>query len=212
MMIEGRGFNEIRKNTRILIKDEGINLPDTIPFLDQFEIKPPKALIQRSLCLHAVVSISYGLSIDKAIDWLLKNGIYQYLTKCETKYLLNSSDSKAKANFQDQVECLGTFMWFFQDTFSLELFGYSPEALIGLYPDLDASESADSIKKDLKFRANLELIKMADAYYCLYWLSRNANLKGCHAYLIHSYLIRNRWKTLKWMISDQNWDDIFTID
>ena len=209
-MIEGTSVNDIRKNTRIILKEEGVNIPDTIPLLDQFEIKPPKELIQRSLCLHAVVSVSYGFSKDKARDWLLKNGIYEFLTKCEAKYLLNSSDNKA--SFQDQVECLGIFMWFFQDTFKLDLFGFSPETLVDLYPELDAPVSADRIKKDLTFKENLELIKMADVYYCLYWLSHNAKLKGFHAYLIHSYLIRNRWKTLKWMISDQNWGDAFTVD
>jgi hypothetical protein len=198
----------------IIAKSKNSWLP---PMLDSSEmgIRTEDELYQRMIALWAVVGMS-STNENYFRDYIVENGMTEWLTEREKRYLFSDDRSKRdETQFSWQHECICLLAWcggLFDD-----LGIPKGQTTLGDWFDLFPHDMEDvgRLRLELKIRDKQELMYWSDDLMNAHWAVRNAYLnKRPGPAGIDGEVIQEWHYAINWMVyfleDPQDWDDVTT--
>jgi hypothetical protein len=202
-------LEQVRAQSLAVASSLGYPVNINLPALDISDSVPTLAEAkERLLVLYAVVSFSYGLGREDAINWLKQEGLFDDLAPSELVFLTGQTTRAQKNSMQWRVEGIWALAWAVSIHETLDFSDSCSDSFIAMLPDLKRGESSRSLS-NLRMRNFEDIVAKCDLAYCLHWGAREAELSGNpipRAVPINVILERRR--ALEWLVSDQDWDEV----
>lgn len=203
-------MKNIRDKNLRASKKLGYEVNTNLPLLDEVQsIRNSSEIIDRLICLYAVIACSYGFPKEKALKWLGRENVLDKLSENEQSYLSSNTSMNENASKQWQVEGLWVLAWSLSCHDQLDFADACSDSFIQLLPDIAKDESTTEFRNKLKARNKTEIIENTDLSYCLHWAIREANIKGLSIpNAVDKNVIIERRKAFEWIVSQDGWDSI----
>ncbi len=204
--METEDYREIRLAAVKSAESLSFNTNPNLPLLDNsLTLRERNSIVNRSLCLNAIVATAYGLDKKLALKWLKSEKLESCLSQSESDFLQGFNTSSQL--FKLQTESLYVFAWVLGKLDVLDFSCYCPNSLVDEFPDLISYESSKSFRSSIKVRPLTEVILNCDISY------------NAHASIVYSeindkpiqskvepYVIWERRRALEWLLGDDDWD------
>jgi hypothetical protein len=197
-------YKKIREESLQKAMQLGYKVNENLPLLDVHLQKDLSSLITRTLILNCVVATAYGFDKKRALNWLSKENLINFLSESENSFF---SSKKNDFTFKYQIESLWALVWALNFFKELDFSKYCGESLISFLPNLKDSQDSKAFIEKATLRSEKEIIQTLDLSYCLHWAIRNSEINNQHL-KIQPYVIMQRRKALEWLCSDSSWDDV----
>ena len=199
------------KNTKAL-QSMGIDVIDHLPYLDDPDFRDSKEVAKRMMILLALFQLHLGAPTEIIKNWIEKNGLQNYLTEEEKKFLKSNFKElpeQDKIDIYWYIEAIWAFAWIGGLHNNLTFNSEVEDTLAAMLPDIKANDSADQFINNFKIRNSLEVFEMLDRFYRAHWFSRNNSLTGKVSDKADLDLIIERRKALEYVCYQEYvWDDI----
>ncbi|EEZ39305.1 DUF4272 domain-containing protein [Photobacterium damselae] len=201
-------LQKIRKKSLSSAEKLGYEINTILPLFDDgIKLRPQEEIVGRSLALFAVVACSYGFDKPSAIQWMVREGVIDYLSDSERSFL---NDGEGDISFfQSQVEGLNAFAWALGFVKSIPFDSTCDNTLIKRFPDIKNDKSSSEYKTQSAVRSIAQIISACDLAYCLHWAIVNAevNIQDLHGD-VGRHVISERRRALEWILCTDDWDEI----
>ncbi len=186
----------------------GYNVIKSLPRLDEaVRTRSLDEAVKRLLCLHAAAACAYGFDRKKALSWLQQENANQSLAASERQFLEQGIGDPNR--FKIQIEGMWTLAWVLGLTPNLDFGKDCDGGFAALLPNLKVNENSSSLRQRTKLRSVEEIIRADDLVYCLHWSVRQAQLDGGKPPgKVQPYVVEERRRSLDWMLSNEQWDDV----
>lgn len=188
----------------------GYDVIESLPLLESVSsLKPPEAILDRFLCLHAVVASAYGFDRTRARDWLSREDLVSALALSERRFLADGIGDPNR--FKCQVEGLWAFAWALGIVVTLDFGKLCANTFVFLLPDLKKFESSRPFRERARLRSMEEIAGQCDLAYCLHWAVRQAQIeRRSLTGKVPPYVVIERRRALEWILGEDEdeWDDI----
>ena len=186
----------------------GYRANSSLPLLgESVSLRSLEEVVDRSLAFFAVVACSYGFDRQSALRWMGQENVSSYLAESEREYL--HSGEGDVSFYQSQVEGLNAFAWALGFVKAIPFDSVCDNTLIKLFPDIKNNGSSEGYRAKAKLRSVKKIISACDLAYCIHWAIREAELNN-EMLLgdVSGHVIIERRRSLEWMLSTDDWDDI----
>jgi len=185
----------------------GISVPERLPLIDDFSIRPKGDILDRIICLNAVAAAAYGFDKIRAYSWLSQEKMLEKLTESERSFLI--SDVGNVDIFKTQVEGMWALAWIVNIVQSLDFWSQCDPHFVAMLPDLKTAESSSKFRARTHLRNKTEIGFEVDLAYCLHWFLRDAEINGNKLPKgVINYLVMERRRALEWAIGNEVWDGV----
>jgi hypothetical protein len=189
------------------LAEVGINVPSSLPLLDDLSLRPAEEILDRLICLHAVAAVARGFDREKAYAWISQEGTLENLTQDERKLILTGAGDLDV--FKVQVEGMWALSWVLSIVPRLDFWSGCDSRFVTMLPDLKKGESSSNFRARAQLRSEIEVGIQCDLAYCLHWALREAELKGSQPPRgLTPYIVTERRRALEWAIGTDAWDMI----
>lgn len=202
-------MKKIRKKSWKKLEKIGLLVNLNLPLFDLTTLmRSEEDIINRLLCLNAVVSSSYGLSKDKAIAWLEQENLKPFLLENETNFLYSSMNEVDI--FKTQIEGMWTLSWCLGlISNKLVIENKCTNSFVSILPDLKVFASSNNFKKQAELRSTNKILPIIDYYYCAHWSITAMRYEGMLIpKKIAPYIVIGRRMALEWLFTNDDWYDI----
>lgn len=197
------------KSLRILA-NQGIQLPESLPLIDAFQLRTVDEVVNRILCLNAIAASAYDFDRMKAMDWVKQESLFESLSPQECSFLTGTRANVEK--FKVQVEGMWALAWATKIVERFDFWNGCDPSFVTVLPNLKVRESSASLRGKARLRKTEEIGLAVDLAYCLHWCIRQAELENVPLPKgITKYVIEERRRAFEWLISDETWDNV-TLD
>ena len=197
--------NEFRSKSLEVLAAAGMSLPKSLPLLDDFQVRSLTEIVDRIICLNAVASAAHGLNKDKALTWLLQEGMSGSLTKDEHLFLhkgIGNSDT-----FKIKVESMWALAWVVNMIPTLDFWKHCESSFVMILPDIKKSESTAELRNRAVLRSKDDIGFQSDLAYCLTWLIRETEMRHSQEQIgVTPYVVTERRRALDWVTYHSEWD------
>lgn len=201
-------LQKIREISLKSAKKLGYETNSDLPLLDDgIKVRPQQEIVGRSLALFAIVACSYSFDKSRAIQWLEKERVIDYLSDSE-RYYLNEREGNTSL-FQSQVEGLNAFAWSLGFVKSIPFDSACDNSLIKRFPDIKNNGRSSEYKAKSAVRSSSQIITACDLAYCLHWAIVNAEVNNLDLHVnVEKHVIIERRRALEWMLCGDDWDEL----
>jgi hypothetical protein len=198
--------NVIRKRSLEIATRWGFPIHPKLPFFDVLpNARSQEEVVQRLLCLFAVVICTFGADRLEIRAWLMREGLLRCLSNAEKRFL--SADEGKSDEFQVMIEGMWALAWALGLVNELDFETYCAKDFADLFPNIQ--ESSADLRAKAKLRPYEDIYAACDLAYCLQWGLRDAELRGApQPGKLWDYAVRERRRALQWLISNEPWDEI----
>jgi hypothetical protein len=202
---------KLRDQSRIQVEALGYSFNPHLPVLDGVEVtRSSDELLNRILILHACIACSFGYPKQQALNWLNQEGLTEYLSGLEFKFLHDRTEGTQTA-FQWQVEAVWALTWAAGYHSKLDFSQPCSDGLVRMLPDLNTNASSRAFRQECALRTCDEIAKMVDLSYCLHWAVREEGLGGSGQKRndkVQGRVVEERRRALEWLVCDEDWEDV----
>ncbi len=197
----------IRKKSLETARKLGYLMSASLPLLDEdIQVRKKEDVIARALTLNCILACSFGFPRNKAINWLVREGLRESLTLHEQTFLENG---QVNSGFSLQVEGLWVLAWSLGFVHTLDFSSYCGNELVGFFPNLKEEESSSNFHNKSILRPAEDIIAACDLAYCLHWATKEMEIRGEKPRgKVKPYVIMERRRALEWLLSDYDWDGV----
>lgn len=203
---------EIREKSReILLKMFDVSVSETLPLINiNIRNLSAEEVCCRMFSIQAVTALSYDFNnrFDLINKWIEVNTENIKLSQEEKKFLKGEYTDQKLVDFQFDVECIFTLMWYLKKENRLDIDLKIPENLISFLPRISELENVQYfINSCNEKRDNYQLLEKIDLYYCFHNLL-NSNLIEVDVNSNNQYhqIVVKRRKALEWLAYGRDWD------
>ena len=201
---------EFRLRSLEVLAEAGISLPKSLPLLDDFQTRPLGDVVDRILCLNAVAAAAHGLSKDKALAWLLQEGVSGSLTDNERLFL--HRDVESNYRYKIKVEAMWALAWVLSIIPSLDFWSNCESNFVRILPDINGNGSTSGLRDKSVLRPKEDIGFQCDLSYCLTWIIRERQMRDLQMPVgVTPYVVTERRRALDWVTCDGEWDS-FALD
>lgn len=202
------------KSTKFLYEN-GIEVIEHLPFLDNPKFKEPEQIAKRMMALVGLFQLHLGAPKEIIKAWITSNELTKTLTKEEFEFLEKDYKELKEQNQIDiywYVEAIWTFAWIGGFHNNLTFNTGVENTLVEYLPNIQQNEPTKPFIDKFKLRNRVEIFSMLDKFYRVHWFARNNNLKGIKSNKVDLDIILERRKALEFTCyKELNWDEI-TLD
>lgn len=199
--------NLFRSRSRALLSKAGVDIPETLPAIGEFSVRPEWELLDRIVCLNAVAAVAHGFSRDKASVWLAQEGMLEKLTDDER--LLLDSGCGDLDRFKVQVEGMWALAWLLSIVANLDFWRGCDPRFVTMLPDLRTNENSSKFRSRASIRTKTEIGQELDLVYCLHWAIREAEIKDENPPKgITPFVVVERRRALDWAVGNMRWNEV----
>jgi len=203
---------QLRSETRVRLADLGypdppMHLPALFDKEVGYSLRPIDDIVARTAALNVVVTVSLGMPLDLAGEWISENGLRTALSHSEVA-AIDGQEAGNVAEIQAQVEAIWAFVWVLSLGDQLDPATLCPDDLVRRVPDLRTGESIEewSERTGPRQRSADEVMRELDLYYGMTWGLADANLRRLPTPGgIDQYAIWQRRRALEFAIAERDW-------
>lgn len=192
---------QIRLENLAKVKKMGLPINQNLPHIDDFKTHKTKyAVVDRALCIYALLAMSFGLDLEKGKEWLSQNNLISSLTDMEQLMLSNND----LLTYQVKVEALMCLAWCLNLFEKISHVHLCDNKLSSLFPKITLNETINGFRQSAILRSHEELLKEADLIYCIHWGMVENSIMGKEN-KIPLYVIEERRRAIDWILSNDLW-------
>ena len=196
----------LRQRSVRLVQNMGADVSDELPLLEVRGERTQSQIVERTLCLTAVLAAAYGFDRSRSMDWLEREGLMNSISANEHAFLVEGVFAEEIAS---QVECMYVLGWTLGFLQQFDLNGKLPSNLVLTFPDLKKDETTSDFKRRALRRSQTDLLEVADFAYCLNWIIRDAVIHRTPLpRMLNPVAVLHRRKALQWLITEDPWDQV----
>lgn len=168
-------------------------------------LRSQSAVIDRAVCLNAVLHVAHGWDRELAKTWLKREGLIDALTPEERAFV--EAGKGNEPNFYWEIETAWVLVWALGLGDKLEFWSPVPDDLVSRLPDVDM-EGCDRFRRSAHLRPAKEIHEELDLAYCLHWAVRQAQLdrRELPPSVVNPRVERRR-HALEWLAGEIDWDE-----
>ena len=204
-------YMEVRIRSLAITQKLGYDVNKELPILDVSNVHRAKTEIALRICaLHSIVACSYGFPVSSARAWVDQENLCDFLTDDEKRIISVRSDKSICEQFRVKVEAIWALAWAVHLVPILDFTCPCDNSLAKLLPNLKTLEPTDNIISVAQLRDSKEVIQHCDLAYCLHWAIVEMKMNNqMPPNQIPIHIIEQRRHALEWVLSKENWDDIY---
>jgi hypothetical protein len=199
---------KIRERSIFIAKRFNVNVPKTLPLLDEPNyLRNSNEIIKRIMAMNVAAAVASGFNNKKAKELVKAEKLLNYLTTSEHDYIYKNVGLKLE--FQLQIEAIWALCWAAGIVKDMDFSKECANDFVTLLPNLNINETSVLFSSKVKIRPMTEIIQECDLAYCLHWAIKESNLYGkLKVRGIKDYIVIERRKALEWLICDCKWEEI----
>lgn len=188
-------------------RDLGVFISPALPLLESdLEVRATELIVKRLLAMNAAVASAAGLGQSRAIAWLERESLIDYLARDEKNWLFKN---KGRLHLYCRVEGLWALTWVLGVAPILDFSKACSDNLVYLLPHLLEDESSRRFRDEVRVRDLYEIVSACDLAYCLHWSVRDSQLrKVALPDCIDPETIEERRRALEWVLGDTSWESV----
>ncbi|WP_114953076.1 DUF4272 domain-containing protein [Sphingosinicella terrae] len=199
--------NAFRSKSRARLAKAGVDIPATLPMIDDFSVRPKAEILDRIACLNAVAAVAHAFDKNKALAWISHEGILESLTDDELSFL--DSGAGNVDEFKVQVEGMWALAWLVGVVPNFDFWRGCDQRFVTMLPDLRTAESSSNFRARANVRNEVEIGSEVDLAYCLHWALRDADIKGENPPKgITPFVVVERRRALEWAVGNAAWNEV----
>lgn len=202
-------------STREWAAAHGVCVDDRVPSVDidgQETSRPPRDIAIRTLILHCVAAVGYGVDPQMVIEWLQDQALWEHVSPQEQAFLHagNRSPQVCRAA-QWRQEAEWTLLWCLGRVESLGLPTHTCDTARLVNEIMPApGDPVDAFVSSATLRPPEELLGEEDRTYNLHCYARQAYSAGnMPADLMYDVLFQRHY-AFEWLGGEDDWDDVQT--
>ena len=198
--------NKLDTRRRSILTVEKLGLPtnNNLPLLeDCVSVQSKDRVVSRSLCIYALLAVTYGLNIDQCKSWLAKENLLEELTDEENELLKNNL---SWSKYQQEVEALWALAWCLDLINKIDYLDFCGNNLSSLFPKISKNESTHAFRSFVELRSYNIIWNEADLIYCIHWGMVEASLNKEQE--IPLYVIEERRRAVDWILFGESWLEV----
>lgn len=201
-------LNQIRDNSIEEAKQLGVDIPSTLPLLDEgLKVRSASEIISRLLAMNTVAAAAYGFDKIKATTWLQQEGLSGSLSEEERRFLFEDVGQSEK--FKVQIEGMWVLAWALGFVNELNFAKDCDSNFVKTLPNLKLNQKSTGFREKTNLRPIEQIISACDLVYCLHWAIRQSEIDKLHPpKILQSRIIVERRRALEWLLSSTAWDQI----
>ena len=184
----------------------GLPINPQLPLLeDTLSLRPKLEIVDRSLCVCAMVYRAYGFPEVQVEAWIDREALLPKLSPSEVQFL--HGDTSEAAQVQWQVEGLFAFAWLLSLVSEFEWDRRPPDTLINVFPDLRADESSARFRGSSILRPECDALAALDCAYCVHWAAVELALIR-RSSPVEGRAVQERRRVIEWCLGSEEWDEV----
>jgi len=202
-------------NTKEWASSHGLCVADNVPPVDKYDephSRTAAAVASRTIVLHCVAAVGYGVDSKSVIDWLKDQSLWDMVSPNEKTFLCSEDPSdKQRSDARWRQEAQWALLWAIRKVAALGLPTKTCDT--GLLVDEIMPALGDSIDlfvRSAMLRPPAELLGEDDRTYNLHCYARVAFRDGTMPEdLVYAVLFQRHY-AFEWLSGDDDWDDVTT--
>ncbi len=198
----------IRRDSLVTARDMGLPTNESLPLLaDVVSTRTADEIVDRLLCLNAVVMCACGFDRAKTHAWLNREKLIEKLASSERHFI--GEDTGEGDMFLAGIESISTLMWIIGMDIHLFIERPSDPFRPHRVPNAETGEDSELFRTWVRPRSTIEIAAACDLAACVQWGIRQATLS--HPKTLTGWTsaeqMEPRRRVLEWLLSDQPWQE-----
>jgi len=203
----------VKNASEAQIRAEGGGVNTSLPYigLDELALRASDAVADRTLVLHVLVNLSFGMPGKLGREWLSSHGAIDAASPREMTLLSIDSplDSKAQNRARWNIEALWAAAWaggLVDELLPTQRIG---DELASRLPNLQVLEAPDDFRKRFTLRVLEDIYPKLDLFYRAHWYVRECQLTGKESAPFNFGIVQLRRQLLEWVAHEESeWDHV----
>lgn len=207
MEINEIDYKIIRSQSWTAVKKFGLPISGSLPLLDMsLACQSSSSIVDRVFGMLCVAACAYGFEKTRALAWIERETKFAELTPAELKFLQGSIASQQV--FTEQIEGMWALCWAIGVVPELDFAKPCASDFVRQLPDLKADQDGGRFRSSAVLVSQKLIASKTDFAYCLHWALVESQRAGKQPLIPKLPVVVERRRSLEWVFSGGDWDDI----